>query len=117
MGFPQPPSDSFLTIDRSMYSDHATRDQRLSWHADLLSQLANPSRLQVCVLLSDREQDVNGLARKIGISQPALSRHLARLHRSGIIKFRSEAQFRYYSCDHPDVLRLLDVLTEIFDAD
>ncbi|CAN7678123.1 metalloregulator ArsR/SmtB family transcription factor [Rhizobium rhizogenes] len=100
-----------------MYSDHATRDQRLSWHVDLLSQLANPSRLQVCILLSNREEDVNSLARKIGISQPALSRHLARLHRSGIVKFRNHAQFRYYSCDHPDVLELLKTLTEIYSPD
>lgn len=114
---PANPSDSSSAIERPMYSDHATRDQRLAWHADLLGQLANPSRLQVCIFLSDREEDVNSLARKIGISQPALSRHLARLHRSGIIKFRSHAQFRYYSCDHPDVLELLKTLTELYSPD
>ncbi len=100
-----------------MYSDHTTQDQRLEWHASLLSHLANASRLQACILLSDREEDVNSLARKIGISQPALSRHLARLHQSGIIKFRRQAQFRYYSCDHPNVLKLLKTLTEIYSLD
>jgi DNA-binding transcriptional ArsR family regulator len=100
-----------------MYSDHTIQDQRLAWHANLLSQLANPSRLQVCIFLSNHEEDVNSLARKIGISQPALSRHLSRLHQSGIVKVRRQAQFKYYSCDHPNVLELLKTLTEIYSPD
>lgn len=100
-----------------MHSDPAIDDPRIAYHADLLSQLAHPHRLQACTLLLAGEEDVNGLARRIGISQPALSRHLTRLHQAGMIKFRRHAQFRYYSCDHPDVIEILKVLTEIYDLD
>lgn len=100
-----------------MYSDPATDDQRIAYHADLLSQLAHPRRLQACTLLLAGEEDVNNLARRIGISQPALSRHLTRLHLAGMVKFRRHAQFRYYSCDHPGVIEILKVLTEIYDLD
>lgn len=100
-----------------MHPDPATDDQRIAYHADLLAQLAHPLRLRACVFLLAREEDVNSLARRIGISQPALSRHLTRLHQAGMIKFRNHAQFRYYSCDHPGVIEILKVLTEIFDLD
>ncbi|MGG6894942.1 MULTISPECIES: transcriptional regulator NrcR [Rhizobium] len=100
-----------------MYSDETTEDDRLIYHADLLSQLSNPKRLEVCIYLSDHEEDVNSLAKKLGISQSALSQHLTRLYHSGIVKVRRQAQFRYYTCDHPGVLRILKTLSEVFDPD
>jgi hypothetical protein len=30
---------------------------------------------------------------------------------------RRQAQFRYYTCDHPGVQRILKTLSEIFEAD
>ncbi len=98
-----------------MYSDQTTEDERLIYHADLLSQLSNPKRLEVCIYLSGHEEDVNSLAKKLGISQSALSQHLTRLYHSGIVKVRRQAQFRYYTCDHPGVLRILQTLSEVFD--
>lgn len=104
-------------IGRAMYSDQSTEDERLIYHADLLSQLSNPKRLEVCIHLSGHEEDVNSLAKKLGISQSALSQHLTRLHHSGIVKVRRHAQFRYYTCDHPGVLQILKTLAELFDAE
>ncbi len=101
-----------------MYSsDQTVEDERLIYHADLLSQLSNPKRLEVCIHLSGREEDVNSLAKKLGISQSALSQHLTRLHHSGIVKVRRQAQFRYYTCDHPGVQQILKTLGNIFDVD
>lgn len=101
-----------------MYSlDQTTEDERLTYHADLLSQLSNPKRLEVCIYLSGHEEDVNSLAKKLGISQSALSQHLTRLYHSGIVKVRRQAQYRYYTCDHPGVHRILKTLSEIFDAE
>ncbi|WP_271023126.1 metalloregulator ArsR/SmtB family transcription factor [Rhizobium sp. RCAM05973] len=100
-----------------MYSDQTKEDERIIYHADLLSQLSNPKRLEVCIHLSDHEEDVNSLAKRLGISQSALSQHLTRLHQSGIVKVRRHAQFRYYTCDHPGVQRILKTLSEIFEAD
>ncbi|MBZ5763706.1 metalloregulator ArsR/SmtB family transcription factor [Rhizobium sp. VS19-DR104.2] len=72
--------------------------------AELLRQLANASRLHVCYLLAAAEHDVGTLAQKVGISQSALSQHLARLLQAGLVKVRRKSQNRYYRCDHPDVL-------------
>ncbi|SCB40150.1 ArsR/SmtB family transcription factor [Rhizobium lusitanum] len=100
-----------------MYSDQTKEDERLTYHADLLSQLSNPKRLEVCIHLSDHEEDVNSLAKRLGISQSALSQHLTRLHQAGIVKVRRQAQFRYYTCDHPGVQRILKTLSEILETD
>jgi DNA-binding transcriptional ArsR family regulator len=101
-----------------MYSlDQTTEDERLIYHADLLNQLSNPKRLEICIHLSGREEDVNSLAKTLGISQSALSQHLTRLHHSGIVKVRRQAQYRYYTCNHPGVLQILKTLAEIFDAE
>ena len=108
---------SLSTIGRVMYSDQTTEDERLNYHADLLSQLSNPKRLEVCIHLTGHEEDVNSLAKKLGISQSALSQHLTRLYHSGIVKVRRQAQFRYYTCDHPGVQQILKTLAELFDAD
>ncbi|MGV2052450.1 ArsR/SmtB family transcription factor [Agrobacterium sp. 22-209-1] len=67
--------------------------------ADFLKQLANPKRLLIGSHLIYHEEDVNSLARKVDLSQSALSQHLAGLHNSGLITFRRQAQFRYYRCD------------------
>ncbi len=97
-----------------MSSDPVTADQHLASGANLLSHLANPKRLLVCTILSCREEDVGSLARQVGLSQSALSQHLIRLHRAGILKVRRQTQFRYYSCDHPGVFEILGLLEQIF---
>jgi DNA-binding transcriptional ArsR family regulator len=99
-----------------MYSDLTTRDQRLASDANLLRQLANPKRLRICIALQGQEEDVTSLAKIMGLSQSAISQHLALLHRAGVVKVRRRAQFRYYSCNDPDVLRILNVLAHIFGA-
>ncbi|MBO0128487.1 helix-turn-helix transcriptional regulator [Agrobacterium sp. OT33] len=83
--------------------------------ADFLKQLANPKRLLICSHLVRHEEDVNSLARKVGLSQSALSQHLTRLQNSGLITFRKEAQFRYYSCHHRGVTLVIDLLKGIFN--
>lgn len=80
----------------------------------LMGMLANANRLKICILLSQAEWDVNGLALKVGLSQSALSQHLARLLRSGLVSCRRKAQFRYYRCNHAGVIAMLSTLEEIF---
>ncbi|NTJ66300.1 winged helix-turn-helix transcriptional regulator [Agrobacterium rhizogenes] len=83
--------------------------------AVLLGALANPIRLQVLVFLLEGEWSVMDLANKIGVNQPALSRHLQQLRELKIVNTRRDANFIFYSCDHPlvrAVLRVLNVVAE-----
>ncbi|WP_081374225.1 ArsR/SmtB family transcription factor [Rhizobium leguminosarum] len=87
--------------------------ERFLTESRFLKKLANSKRLQICLLLSQDEFDVNSLATEVGLSQSALSQHLARLHQSGLVSFRKKAQFRYYRCGHPGVLAILTTLSAL----
>lgn len=83
--------------------------------AQFLRVLANEHRLLVlCHLLVFGEMTVTELVDRIGLSQSALSQHLARLREDGLVAFRRQAQtLRYRVCDDRAV-RLLAILKDIF---
>jgi len=83
--------------------------------AALLRALANPPRLLVmCHLAAAGELAVGELVERVGISQSALSQHLARLRAEGLVAFRREAQSLRYRVADPKVLRLLRLLHELY---
>lgn len=82
--------------------------------AGFLSALANAKRLQIMYILSvEGETSVGSLASQIGLSQSALSQHLARLREAKLVSTRREAQTIYYSCSHPGVRLLLGSLEQL----
>lgn len=80
----------------------------------LLKSLANEKRLLIVCLLSQGEMNVGDLEKLVGLSQSALSQHLARLRRDGIVDTRREAQTIYYTIKHPAVHKLLECLNGIY---
>ena len=81
--------------------------------ATLLKALSNDRRLMIVCVLYNKEKCVGELEEIVGLSQSALSQHLARLRRDGIVKTRRDAQTIYYSlsCDSTKaVLRCLQGL-------
>ncbi len=82
--------------------------------SELLSLLANPNRLRILCELLDGERSVSALEDVVGLSQSALSQHLARLRDGGIVTTRREAQTIHYSIFDKRAERVLAVLAEIF---
>ena len=83
--------------------------------ARLLKLLANEKRLVIlCFLATRGEMAVGALVEALGLSQSALSQHLARLRRDGLVLFRRESQTLHYRLADPRVVRVLGVLEEIF---
>jgi ArsR family transcriptional regulator len=82
--------------------------------ARLLDALANPRRLMILCRLAETECSVGELAVTIGLSQSALSQHLARLRTEGIVATRREAQTIYYRLASPAAIAVISTLTEIF---
>ncbi|MEQ1613191.1 MAG: metalloregulator ArsR/SmtB family transcription factor [Hyphomicrobiaceae bacterium] len=82
--------------------------------SQLLSMLANPHRLRILCELHKGERSVSSLEQAIGISQSALSQHLAKLRAAGLVATRREAQSIYYSVADERAAKLLPVLYEIF---
>jgi DNA-binding transcriptional ArsR family regulator len=83
--------------------------------ARLLKVLANEKRLVIlCFLATSGEMPVGGLAEALNLSQSALSQHLAKLRRDGLVQFRREAQTLHYRLADSRAVQVLAVLKEIF---
>ena len=65
--------------------------------ADMLKALANRGRLMVlCQLVEHGEMRVGDLAEAVGLSQSALSQHLAKMREEGLVAFRRDGQSLFY---------------------
>ena len=83
---------------------------------NLLKVMANEWRLLILCHLATEEQSVGDLESKLGLSQSALSQHLAVLRREKLVKTRRNAQSIYYSLESADVKALMSTLYERFCA-
>ena len=83
--------------------------------AALLKAIANEKRLLIlCYLLAEGEKTVGELVDHIGLSQSALSQHLAKLREEGHVVFRKAAQNIFYRIADPRTEKILTVLHDIF---
>ncbi len=65
--------------------------------ADLLKQVSDPTRLQVLMLLNEKERNVSELCGELGTqSQPAVSHHLALLRHGRLIEPRRAGKHNFY---------------------
>ena len=86
--------------------------------ADTLSALANDRRLLIlCKLVEVGEATVGTLATEVGLSQSALSQHLARMREEGIVAFRREAQTIWYRIGDVRIETLLSTLHRLYCTD
>ena len=72
-----------------------------------LEVLAEPRRRQILDLLRDGERPVGDLVDGVGLSQPAVSKHLRVLKDAGLVVSRADAQRRLYRI-RPEPLAELD---------
>ena len=86
---------------------------------NVLRAIGNSKRLRILNELADgKERSVSELESIIAnLSQSALSQHLGRLRRANIVRTRRQSQTIYYSIDDTDVLRILLLLSNIYDHD
>jgi DNA-binding transcriptional ArsR family regulator len=61
-----------------------------------LQVLAEPRRVAILELLRDGERPVGDLVGRLGVSQPAVSKHLRVLKDAGLVEARVDAQRRLY---------------------
>ncbi|WP_240757192.1 ArsR/SmtB family transcription factor [Roseicella aquatilis] len=93
----------------------AQLEARAAEAARMLRLLAHEKRLLVLCLLADRrEMNVTELVEAVGLSQSALSQHLARLREDRLVATRREAQTIWYRLADPRAARLLEVLRDLY---
>jgi DNA-binding transcriptional ArsR family regulator len=74
---------------------------------DVLTALAEPTRRRIADELRVRECSVSDLVAALGMSQPAVSKHLRVLREAGVVSARIRAQQRIYRLE-PAPFRELD---------
>jgi ArsR family transcriptional regulator len=83
--------------------------------ADILRALANERRLMIlCELVEWGEATVGSLAEAVGLSQSALSQHLARMREEGIVAYRRDSQTLWYRIADPRTEALLGHLQRLY---
>ncbi|HEY0927880.1 metalloregulator ArsR/SmtB family transcription factor [Brevundimonas sp.] len=80
----------------------------------LLKALSNEHRLMILCQLGEGELQVSELLDRVGLSQSALSQHLARLRDDGLVSARREGVAVFYRIADPAALKVIAVLAEIF---
>lgn len=82
--------------------------------AALLRALANDRRLMILCELSTVEKTVGALETAVGLRQSALSQHLAKLRREGLVSTRREAQHIYYQLSSEAALQVIETLAGLY---
>jgi len=80
----------------------------------LLKSMSNEWRLLILCHLAEGEKSVSELEQMIGLSQSALSQHLAILRREQLVSTRRAAQSIYYALASDEAAAVMTTLYELF---
>ncbi|MBU2977163.1 metalloregulator ArsR/SmtB family transcription factor [Alteromonas sp. C1M14] len=81
-----------------------------------LKQLANKTRLMVMCSLLEEELSVTDLLKRIPVTQPVLSQHLALLRDAKMVATRRDGQTIYYRLADDRVTQTIELLYRFFCA-
>lgn len=84
--------------------------------ACLLKALSNEKRLLIACALYKGEKSVGELESIVGLSQSALSQHLARLRRDHLVCTRRDAQTIYYSLHDKNISVVIQCLCGLYTS-
>ncbi len=81
-----------------------------------LKMMSHPERLLMLCRMDEGEVSVNELVELAGLSQSAVSQHLAMLRDEGAVAIRGEAQMRFYRLKDPQVRAIIHALCLICEG-
>lgn len=80
---------------------------------DILEALSNPVRLKLIKCLESKPKSVTDLIGSCGLSQSAVSQHLAKLRKNGIVTTNKEGKYIYYSLPHQTSVEIVDLVYKL----
>ncbi|MFH1189078.1 MAG: metalloregulator ArsR/SmtB family transcription factor [Candidatus Omnitrophota bacterium] len=81
--------------------------------ADFLKAVAHPLRLEIIEFLKNGEEKVGVIAKRLGIPQSSLSRHLTALREGGILRSRQAGTIIFYDIDNHNIFKVLRPIAEM----
>ncbi|MGB8218109.1 MAG: metalloregulator ArsR/SmtB family transcription factor [Candidatus Methanoperedens sp.] len=96
------PGDEKLRKDwlLSLENEHEPLRQASKEIAKKLKLLSNSDRLEILLMLEQREHCMDEMARKLNSKKPAISYHLSLLKKHGMICVKKRSRFTFYSLSH-----------------
>jgi len=85
--------------------------------ASLLKSMGSPRRLLILCQLVEGEKSVGELEKAVGLSQSALSQHLAVLRHKGYVSTRRSGQMIFYSLSGDEARAILQSLHGLYCSD
>ncbi|MQX34923.1 ArsR/SmtB family transcription factor [Roseospira navarrensis] len=82
--------------------------------AAVLKALGNDRRLLILCALAGGEHTVGDLEARVGLSQSALSQHLARLRRDHLVATRRVGQHIHYRIASDEVMAIIETLARLY---
>ena len=107
-------SKSEETVVPADFAKMAELHDMASHACELLKAMANEWRLMILCQLSEGEKTVSELQAILGLSQSALSQHLAILRRERIVSARKHAQSVSYSLAGDEAPKVMESLHDVF---
>jgi DNA-binding transcriptional ArsR family regulator len=107
-------SASDETVMPEDFAKMAELHDMASHACELLKAMANEWRLMILCQLSEGEKTVSELQAILGLSQSALSQHLAILRRERIVSARKHAQSVSYSLAGDEASKVMESLHDVF---
>jgi DNA-binding transcriptional ArsR family regulator len=107
-------TDTQTTVVPGDFRELTELHDMASHACELLKAMANEWRLMILCQLSEGEKTVSELQGILGLSQSALSQHLAVLRREKVVSARKEAQSVFYSLHGDEATRVMEALHNVF---
>lgn len=82
-----------------------------------LSAMANSNRLKILCALASGPLSVAEIQESINLSQSAVSQHLSKMRKLGVVMCKKDAQNRFYYIEDNRVLKLMLQIDDIFTED
>lgn len=80
--------------------------------ARMIAVMANPKRLEIIDLLTDKEMTVSELANALGLAQATTSQHLAVMRKAGVVETTKDGNFVHYRLADPKIASACGVMSQ-----
>lgn len=100
---------SRFPLDICLYGNIIVDMPRASTTSDVFNAIAEPKRRQIIELLSQhRHLAVGAIVLSLGLTQPAVSKHLGVLRQVGLVTVVKQGQSRVYELNHEQLKPIYD---------
>jgi len=82
--------------------------------AHCVKAIAHPLRMSILSMLAEGEKNVQELTKELGTTQSNVSQHLFQMRARNLVTTRREGNMIYYSIVNPKLVKLMELMKEIF---